>query len=1099
MKNGTTIYIKDCYNATETRPCSPYAACSLHNDSKCGYLYSNADQVGFCEVKQPPLWPALLQIPTEENRGTKFPEIEPDAIPAADIYAESIGQHSAPWLFTGENLAETQSMMDSLWSRDASITEAAMTAYIEAQAAGDLDLASSTDRYSIASESDFVDAAGALSRGLYEFGLVMGTSAFTSVTMLMEAAFVATSDAAVRPTLYFAQRDCSKLAEEEKNTLTGIGEAITNLTGFRVSCASLPPFYLSYEDMNNQVYCGWLNSGCVLRNNSRRSVSIAEASQSSKPIQEFVGSLFDFRNTDPSHGIMNVSVWMNNTNVARDPGVPDIQRWSQPVNLAANAFLKSLAGPAASVRLAGVKDMPKGETRLSLEFSSLLGPLFMLWFVQIMLPINVYNIVYEKEHHLRIMMRMQGLNDSTYFVVQYIWMFSLYCLFMFIFVLTGYVIDLKLFSLTSIGIQIFFYLLWGHVLTAFSFFFASWQVEARPAVLLAVVYVIVTGLVANVVLVQFIERGPAIVSSMLQIIPAFGIFRVLYEFAQYAFLADRTGGQGLTWKSAMTHPDCGFFQVCFVMLVEWIVFIVLGWYLEQVSGTSTGIKRNFLFFLDKKRSAQCESPRATDDTPGLSLEKEKTGIELAPKQPWFQRLFPRLFSCKTDKRPSEAKDCTSSADLQENSGIDYYYGSNSQGIAAASPCMDVDTLVALARNSNGQDVDSHRNRNLFIKTKNSIVRKISSIKVFLDSPKPGYGKIAPEDEDEDGNREDVVLERQKVERLWQKWNIDRSKPLPCSILLHKLRKEYPSSSSIQAKAAVRGLSLAIQHSECFGLLGHNGAGKTTTIKMMEGFLDPTDGFILIEGLSVPKDIHFIYSMIGVCPQHDLLWNWLTGREHLLFYGRIKSLHGQELNRAVDSILGRLNLSDVGNRLVSSYSGGMRRRLSVAIALIGDPLVIFLDEPSTGLDPSSRRLLWQVIKEARKKSAVVLTTHSMEEAEALCDRLGIIVNGKLACVGDPKNLTARFGGYLSYTITTPPHQTVAAARMVEKMSPSARLVYALGGNQRFELPLTEIDVEKVFRRMEEVNLNRELDVLDWGVSNATLEEVFIKITRQFTSI
>ena len=142
----------------------------------------------------------------------------------------------------------------------------------------------------------------------------------------------------------------------------------------------------------------------------------------------------------------------------------------------------------------------------------------------------------------------------------------------------------------------------------------------------------------------------------------------------------------------------------------------------------------------------------------------------------------------------------------------------------------------------------------------------------------------------------------------------------------------------------------------------------------------------------------------------------------------------------------------------------------------------------------RRLLWDVIKKARRDKAVVLTTHSMEEAEALCDRLGIFINGRLQCLGNPRDLTSRFGGYLSFTITTPAHQAAAAQAAVVAMATGARLVYSLGGTQKFELPTDEVDADAVFRHMEQVKQRGEIDLLDWGVSNATLEEVFIRVTR-----
>jgi len=289
--------------------------------------------------------------------------------------------------------------------------------------------------------------------------------------------------------------------------------------------------------------------------------------------------------------------------------------------------------------------------------------------------------------------------------------------------------------------------------------------------------------------------------------------------------------------------------------------------------------------------------------------------------------------------------------------------------------------------------------------------------------------------------------------------------------------------------------MAVERGECFGLLGPNGAGKSTSINMMVGFLTPSSGTALIEGKDILTDMDEIYPMMGVCPQHDLLWETMTAREHLLFYGRLKGLKGQELRDSAEQALKSVNLfnSNVGNKKVQTYSGGMKRRLSVAISLIGDPKVVYLDEPSTGLDPASRRNLWDVIKEGKKGRALILTTHSMEEAEVLCDRLGIFVDGALQCIGNPKDLTSRYGGYLVFTITTEPADVPATKEAVMALCPEATPTYSLAGTQKFEFPSAAISISDVFSGMAEVK--KKVAVLDWGVANASLEEVFIKVAKQ----
>jgi ABC-type multidrug transport system ATPase subunit len=221
---------------------------------------------------------------------------------------------------------------------------------------------------------------------------------------------------------------------------------------------------------------------------------------------------------------------------------------------------------------------------------------------------------------------------------------------------------------------------------------------------------------------------------------------------------------------------------------------------------------------------------------------------------------------------------------------------------------------------------------------------------------------------------------------------------------------------------------------------------------------------------------------------------LTGKEHLFFYGRLKNLKGAVLVKAVEDALKSVNLfhGGVGDKQVGKYSGGMKRRLSVAISLIGDPKVVFMDEPSTGLDPASRNNLWNVVKEAKRNRAIVLTTHSMEEAEVLCDRLGIFVDGDFQCLGNPKELKARYGGAYIFTMTTSPDQEQEVERLVHDLSPSANKIYHLSGTQKFELPKQEVKIAEVFRAVEDAK--KRFTVHAWGLVDTTLEDVFIKVAK-----
>uniref|UniRef100_A0A7N5JL92 ATP-binding cassette sub-family A member 17-like n=1 Tax=Ailuropoda melanoleuca TaxID=9646 RepID=A0A7N5JL92_AILME len=212
--------------------------------------------------------------------------------------------------------------------------------------------------------------------------------------------------------------------------------------------------------------------------------------------------------------------------------------------------------------------------------------------------------------------------------------------------------------------------------------------------------------------------------------------------------------------------------------------------------------------------------------------------------------------------------------------------------------------------------------------------------------------------------------------------------------------------------AVNKISFTVQAGECFGLLGINGAGKTSIFKMLTGEEPITSGDAFVRGLSIRSHLREVQQWAGYCPQCDALFNHMTGREMLVMYARIRGIPEHHIGACVEQILDDLVMYAYVDKLVKTYSGGNKRKLSTGIALLGEPSVVFLDEPSTGMDPVARRLLWDTVARARDSGkAIVITTHSMEECEALCTRLAIMVQGQFKCLGSPQHLKSKFGsGY-----------------------------------------------------------------------------------------
>jgi len=209
--------------------------------------------------------------------------------------------------------------------------------------------------------------------------------------------------------------------------------------------------------------------------------------------------------------------------------------------------------------------------------------------------------------------------------------------------------------------------------------------------------------------------------------------------------------------------------------------------------------------------------------------------------------------------------------------------------------------------------------------------------------------------------------------------------------------------------AVDNLTLAIPHAEVFGLLGPNGSGKTTTINCLTGILKPTTGRIKVGDFDVQAQGQGAREIMGVSPQEAAVCPYLTGKENVQLFGDLCSVPRASLSSRVDYVMEKVGLIDDAGRKVGKYSGGMKRRVSIAMALVTDPQVVLLDEPTVGMDPQSRRAVWDFILELRDHGkTIVLTTHYMEEAEELCDRVGIIDHGKLIALGSPADLRSKYG-------------------------------------------------------------------------------------------
>jgi len=697
-----------------------------------------------------------------------------------------------------------------------------------------------------------------------------------------------------------------------------------------------------------------------------------------------IAAAYDFLSSDQSN--FNLAISYNSTKNydfydESDQSVPVLNNQAGPVqtansdqvprlaNMASNAYLH-LKGNGLKMSFEFVKDMPRAALPAvhndQFDLAPYIGQLPFVWTMELLFPVILTNLVYERQNKLRIMMKMHGLGDLPYWTISYFYFLLLSLLYVLSFMLFGSALGLTFFRQNNYGVQFVFFFAYMNLQISFAFLMTTYFSSVRTATVTGYLYIFVSGLLSQFIFRYYVEDANLSRSwiTLMELLPAFSLYRIVYEFSRFEWLGNYMAFSGIQWTD-MTNPENGLAGVLTIMVLEWFVFLLFTFYLDRFCSFKDGMRKAAVFVRSRINGNHVETAQQQN----IQLQEFRASVEM--------------------------------------------------------------------------------------------------------------------------ERTDVIKEREIV------GHISEESRRSYSVICDNLEKVYRGKDGNANKIAVRGISISMSRGQCFGVLGPNGAGKTTMINMLTGFCKPTSGTAYIEGMDVRFDMDRIYTGIGVCPQDDLLWENLTGREHLLFYGRLKKLKGAALVEAIEQSLRSMHLlaGGVPDKLVGKYSGGMKRRLSVAISLIGDPKVVYMDEPSSGLDPASRKNLWKAVKSAKQDRTIILTTHSMEEADVLCDRIGIIANGSLQCIGSSKELKDRYGGSCVLTVTTPAgeEEEEEVERLVQSISPAANRVYRVSGTQKFEMPKQGMKISVVFGAMEQAKSS--LHILAWGLADTTLEDVFVRVAKQ----
>ncbi|KAI8435956.1 hypothetical protein MSG28_004122 [Choristoneura fumiferana] len=300
-----------------------------------------------------------------------------------------------------------------------------------------------------------------------------------------------------------------------------------------------------------------------------------------------------------------------------------------------------------------------------------------------------------------------------------------------------------------------------------------------------------------------------------------------------------------------------------------------------------------------------------------------------------------------------------------------------------------------------------------------------------------------------------------------------------------------------ANVAVNNLSLNIYDDQITVLLGHNGAGKSTTISMLTGNVKVSSGSVWLAGYDVAQQTAAARAHLGFCPQHNVLFNELTVREHLEFFSRLKGLRGQELKDDIDLLIAKLELEEKRDYEAAGLSGGQKRRLSVGIALSGSPRVVLLDEPTSGMDPASRRALWDLLQREKSGRSMILTTHFMDEADILGDRVAIMAGGRLQCVGSPYFLKRHYGvGYTLVVVKRHGFQYEACTEIINKYIPDITIKEDRGTEITYALTNEQAHLFEAILSDLESNVDN-VKFQNYGLTATTLEDVFMSYSETET--
>eukprot|EP00981_Chlorochromonas_danica_P014239 scaffold7589_cov238-Ochromonas_danica.AAC.1 len=674
------------------------------------------------------------------------------------------------------------------------------------------------------------------------------------------------------------------------------------------------------------------------------------------------------------------------------------------------------------------------------------------------------SVVEEKELRMRELMKIMGLQD---WVHQLSWFLTSFILFLWIAISATIITTASFIKASNPGIIFIFFFLFtmSEINLAFlvSVFFSNSKLAAiaAPVVIFATIlprYIFYTVSsneeVANKVLACFLSPTAF----------AFGAdFISSYEYA------------GVGIQTYNLFEDKFNFGTCLVMMfIDFFIYGFLAWYLDQIIPQEHGTPKHplFIFSLRYWLPYFFRSKLAEGDEGGKGLVLDFDDMEE------FRDVCASgsVMSAKDVREEEEQQEEGQEEEEQEDQEEERKKDVDEEGTT------NIEGRVGGSKSRSGS-VEMNELR----------AEALATTSTVNPGPGPGSGRghlphTQSSSQKHPHNPSPPTTSKGKYKREHCIEHLPREMLERGKVRIKHLGKTYPDG-----KVAVRDFSLTMLEGQITCLLGHNGAGKSTTISTLTGMTEATMGDVFVYGYYLGKELPAIRQLTG--PQQNVLFPILTVWEHLIFFGKLKGLSGQALQSHVEEMIQEVGLTEKRNIQSQALSGGMKRKLCLAMALIGDPKFVLLDEPTSGMDPYSRRATWELLQKHKEGRVMLLTTHFMDEADTLADRIAIMSEGVLLCSGSSLFLKNRFGaGYLlSCTKVSSDVPVEGIDAEVKAVISSAQLLSAVAGEVIFQLPLSSVShFAKLFSVLEESK--GRIGLKSFGISITTLEQVFISLAH-----